>query len=106
MNQTNEKQLEQAKKAVLKMYPKAYLSKVGLNLYTIMEIQDDLSILDILEDQFVPPQETESLAWEKAGTVTKIMQNINRTHPLRAEFQMDMDPDKKQKSIQKRTKLK
>jgi hypothetical protein len=90
---TAEKQLNGFKKIVLKTYPKAYIQKLSEHSYTIVELQDDLSILDLLGDLYIPSQPTEDLAWERTAQSVQIMQNINRSHPLRAVFNAGEDGD-------------
>ena len=78
------KQLVQYKKTVQKRYPGAY-AVCERNRFTIVQEQDDLSIKDILAEMLFLPTITEDDAWKLASTVSKVTQNINRTHPLRNE---------------------
>jgi hypothetical protein len=84
MTAQEKKLIEKYKKKVLTKYPKAFLTCVG-NYYTIAQEMDDLTVKDILAEQFFAPTTTPLRAWELAQISIKVNQNLNRTHPLRIE---------------------
>lgn len=85
----DKKLIEKYKKKVHKQYPGAYLMPLGAGYYTIVQEQDNLSILDVLSEFCFQPQQDPIKAWELAQLTAKTSQNLNRTHPLRIEG-MDM----------------
>lgn len=84
MTAQEKKLIEKYKKKVLTKYPKAFLTCVG-NYYTIAQEMDDLTVTDILAEQFFTPTTTPLRAWELAQISIRTSQNLNRTHPLRIE---------------------
>lgn len=71
------------KPQVLKRYPDAFARKVH-NGYTIIQEQDDVDV-DLLYEYLVQPANDEASAWKQVYTLSRITQNINRTHPFRSE---------------------
>lgn len=80
----NSKEVLKLKKIVQKRYPGAYTSHVG-NKYTIVYEDDTLNLHDILAEMLFLPTASELEAWKLASTVSKTIQNINRTHPDRLD---------------------
>jgi len=85
----DKKTVEKYKKRVPQQYPGAYLMSLGAGYYTIVQEQENLSILDVLGEFCFQPQKDPVKAWELAQVTAKTSQNLNRTHPLRIEG-MDM----------------
>ena len=81
----DKKTIDKYKRRVHKQYPGAFHNHIGNDYYTILQENDDLSIVDVLAEQFIPPQKGLLLAWETAQLSCRVSQNLNRTNPLRAE---------------------
>lgn len=78
------KTIENLKRNVHKQFPKAYLQATSYG-YTIVQDQQDLSTKDILSEYCILPAKDAITAWRLAQTISKVNQNINRTHPLKVE---------------------
>jgi hypothetical protein len=85
----DKKTIEKYKKRVHKQYPGSFLQPIGSGYFTIMQEQDDLTLLDVLGEMLLAPQDSPVKAWEMAQMTAKVTQNLNRTNPLRIEG-MDM----------------
>jgi hypothetical protein len=70
--------LETLQKKVKKRFPNAKLVKDEYGLYYIMNDGEN-----IYDEFFMPNVSTEREAWEQGWTVTRTVQNFNRTHPLK-----------------------
>ena len=84
MKSFTKKQLEKLIRNVHKQFPKAYLHITSYG-YTIAQDQEDLSTKDILSEYCVLPAKDAITAWQLAQSISKVNQNINRTHPLKIE---------------------
>jgi len=87
INYTKEeaKTVEKYKRRVHKQYPGAFLTQIKKGYFSIVQEKDDFSVVDVLEEQLMPPQISPILAWETAQLSCRISQNLNRTHPMRSE---------------------
>ncbi len=78
------KLIEKLKRNVHKQFPKAYIQATSYG-YTIAQDQLDLSTKDLLAEYCILPAKDVITAWQLAQTISKVNQNINRTHPLKVE---------------------
>lgn len=57
--------------------------------------------VNLSDEHLLPPTKDPKTAWEMADLSLKVTQNLNRTHPLRADF---YDSNEKKSRIKKRRK--
>lgn len=85
MTKEEVKTIEKLKRRVQKQYPGAFLKEIKKGKYTIMQETDNLTVIDLLAESFIPAASNVIQAWENAALTVRVNQNINRTHPLKLE---------------------
>jgi hypothetical protein len=81
-----QKYCDKLKRKVSKTYTKVYLKQVSSNRFTVEAINSDFEVIDVLSEMYQLPVSTPVLAWEIALVACRVMQNINRTHPLKVSL--------------------
>ena len=99
MKTDNKKIFNRLKKRVLKKFPSA---KTQVTTEGTYYVSDGLGSR-IGEDFMIPPQKSVIEAWTWAAESVKLQQNLNRTHPMKYDMQID---EKKFNRVSRRNRKK
>jgi hypothetical protein len=86
LTKDQEKYCNKLKKTVEKYYKSPYIREVYPGKFSVESLNEDLSAIDILSQQYFLPVNSTIKAWELAVNACKTTQNINRTHPIKVEL--------------------